>query len=152
MQARSIHLPSVLIGALGILVIGMSMSQASPPSTSWGPPKKSIVNYYEPTAPGGSTLIPPGATVILFSVPTDRWLTITKALGVGGNLELAEEIGGVLDRKGPTQLAGVGEMPDSGGGPLGLVFRPGSNVVIHNPSTGNGYVYQRAFIGYLSRD
>ena len=53
------------------------MSQAGVPSGSWGwgPPKKGVVNLYETT----TGVLQPGQEVVVYSVPSDRWLTITEA-------------------------------------------------------------------------
>ena len=68
-----------MFGAGAVLAAGalFLMSQAGVPSGSWGwgPPKKGVVNLYETT----TGVLQPGQEVVVYSVPSDRWLTITEA-------------------------------------------------------------------------
>ena len=71
--------PFIMFGAGAALAAGalFLMYQAGVPSGSWGwgPPKKGVVNLYETT----TGVLQPGQEVVVYSVPSDRWLTITEA-------------------------------------------------------------------------
>jgi len=150
----ALHPFSLIAGlALGVVCL-LSMSQVSAPRDSWGPPKKDIVNVYSGSAAGIS--IPPGGSFTVYTVPNDRWLTLT---GASGNSSIspttlwAEEFSNSSTVKGFADGTSLHLSPGNCGGAIGWTFRPGANVVLlnsHPSSTAN--VSEYALIGYLSRE
>lgn len=153
---------SLVLGALFTLGLFLVMGQAGPTSFgSWGPPKKAIVNIFEPSV--ASPMIPPNGHLLVYQVPSDRWLTVTSVFASTNNQDSArwsEVSGGVVSDKGlaftfePTSqdAHSLAVSPASAGGAIGWTFRPGSEVVISNVSGGPLTVSRYALIGYESRD
>lgn len=153
MSHRVLHVPSLLVGVVGLAVVAVSMSQVAPPMTSsWGPPKKGVVNIFN--NPGG--FVPAGGSTVVYQVPSDRWLTVTSASTyLGGGclcggwpcLRWAEQLGGVV-----TEKAYAGNSPFVAQGEVGWVFRPGSQVVISNVDVSPCYFERFSLIGYETRE
>jgi hypothetical protein len=152
-----------MLGAGAALACGalFLMSQGGfPGEWTWGPPKHGVINLFNPnvaaTNPGSSS------TLVVYTVPGDRWLTITDAQAAvtafggcpgGGNyrtVRWAERYNGVITEKGYAASAretftnacgfGTGQshtgqlgLPFTpSGSEVGWVFRPGSEVVLIN--------------------
>ncbi len=164
--------PLVFLGLGAAIATGalFLMSQAVPPtpnhSGSYGPPKKNVVNIFEmPTNP---IVLTPGQELVIYTVPSDRWLTVTACDARAGIVQgwglpkWGESYGGTFNPKGFADNGGLsiygqtGQLPaisSPPGGDVGWVFRPGSQLVIRNPSTfSNAGVDGYAVIGYLSRE
>lgn len=153
---------SLALGALVAVGLFIVMGQASPASyASWGPPKKGIVNIFEPQ----QSIIPGNGTLTIYQVPTDRWLTVTSVSLNASNLDRlrwSEVLGGTVQDKGFAAQAdpftGGAEArtalftPEAAGGTIGWVFRPGSQVVLRNTDNSPAYVYRHALLGYETRD
>lgn len=147
-----LHVSSVVLGAVLATGAFLLMSQAGPgvPYGSWGPPKTGVVNVYN--AQGGT--VPPGGSLVVFSVPTDRWLTLTGA-SAAGNCVPDLQTGSTLTFRfaelfaGNITVKGVSLATDS---PVGWVFRPGSQVVVTNVGSGTCSVDSYDLIGYQTRD
>ena len=152
------------LGALLTLGVFVLTSQTLPSSyTSWGPPKKSILNIFK--APGGS--IPGGGALVIHQVPPDRWLTLTgvyaNAAGCmcpGGPtgsdpcLRWAEQYAGIVTEKG-WAIGVTTELnfnPAAAGSTLGWVFRPGSQVIVRNVDGSACALHDYSLIGYETRD
>lgn len=146
-------LVGLVLGAACFVALGASVQVQSLDHVSFGPPKKHIINIYEPLHANAS--IPPLGTLIVYEVPSDLWLTVTGVAASTSYMPSAdvprwvEEFDGVITPKG---LAGGGGSV-LGGGPLGWTFRPGSKVAIHNPDGLNGAsAGSWSLVGYLSRN
>jgi hypothetical protein len=140
------------------------MSQGIPPSGShysgtWGPPKKNVVNLFEEFT--NSVTIQPGAEYVVYTVPADRWLTVTQlgayagTAGVNSVLRWAESYSGSLDIKGRVYDGGLDYQTPLYCSPrteIGWVFRPGSQVVLKSSSSGPLNLSSFSLIGYLSRE
>lgn len=159
MQRFQVHPLSVLIGVvLGVacLIAMGANAQVQALEVSYGPPKKHIVNIFEPQPANAS--IPPLGTLVVYEVPSDLWLTVT---GVAASTSFVsgadlprwvEVLDGGLTPKG-LAASGAGGAPQSTGGPIGWTFRPGSKVAIHNPDGVNGASAGTwSLVGYLSRN
>jgi hypothetical protein len=151
-RPQSFWLALGVVSGIGMLV---SMAQTSVSRDTWPPPKKDIVNlfFFEPTS---QISVPPGASFTVFTVPNDRWLTIT---GVSGSYATgpfpfwSEELNGAVTEKGQFLGNEMPASPASCGGAIGWTFRPGSTVVIRNDDpTTTALIYSYALIGYLSRE
>ena len=141
-----LHASSIAFGALLSLGLFVLLGQASPQSTyaSWGPPKQGVLNILD--AQGTSVPAGGSGTFVMFSVPSDRWVTLTRVSLTGGNnLRIAELYAGNL-----TVKAGTSFTTES---PVGLVFRPGSQVVAVNldETTPSG-PFKFTMLGYQTRD
>ena len=89
------------------------------------------------TTPGSSFVsLPPGGSVTVATVPTNRWLVITDYDQVNGfNVDLVENLAGVVavKRHDMGNLEGQDRFHSS----VGLSFAPGSQVVLRNRGTFN---------------
>jgi hypothetical protein len=157
--------PFMLIGAGAALATCalMLMSQVGVPSNpgSWGPPKKGVVNLLENFQSTTLPIVPPGGEYVVYTVPQDRWLTITLCgasarITVGSStsntLAWGESLGGNFSPKG--YAAGI-----NAGSDVGWVFRPGSQVVLKEVGgvliPGQSYsneLFGFSLTGYSTRD
>lgn len=148
MRTPSIQLQPLSL-ALGLafgLVCFFSMGQIGVPVNSWGPPKKNIVNLWEP----GPITIPPGASLNVYDVPADQWLVVT-GVGLSASYPFAwvEDLNGVITVKGTN----AGLFPQATSAPIGWTFRPGSKVVLQSlEMTYTSNIYNRSLLGYLARE
>src|SRR5258705_8698868 len=105
--------------------------------------------------PTSQISLPPGASFTVFTVPDDRWLTITGVSGSYANGPYPywiEELNGAVTEKGPFLGNEMPASPASCGGAIGWTFRPGSTVVVKNlDPTITALIHSYALIGYLSR-
>jgi hypothetical protein len=158
-RSFQVHPLSVLVGlALGGTCL-LSMSQLSVAKQPWGPPKANIVNIFE--EPANVTILP-GASLDLYDVPNNRWLTVTGVAATGNQVPIArwaEDLNGVVTNKGKCLYSGntaladaPGSTPQDCGGAVGWTFRPGSKVVLNNVGGADIQVSSYALIGYLSRE
>ena len=113
--------------AFALVISSGFRSAGSTPS--WPPEPRFIVNWlaYEELGPATITL-PPLGELVVFQVPSDRWLVVT---GLGAyllSLHVVERLNGqdVVKSVWEGMAAGFG----GGGDTLGLTFRPGSEVVL----------------------
>jgi hypothetical protein len=138
----------------------MSQGGTGQPSSSWPwpPARSAIVHVFERgnQAGYGTPLpqIPGGASLPIYTVPSDRWLTIVQAEGGVPYMVWGELLGGVLEEKGAMDHGGTTRLLLSPGrnAELGWVFRPGSTVVLKNTSTSAESPGYYAFIGYETRN
>jgi hypothetical protein len=153
---------SLLMGLFGAgiafgAVALMSQGGTTGPSTAWPwpPPRQSIVNLMGSTNPAS------GQSTTVYTVPTDRWLTITEAKaittsGSSGQFEWQEVHGGVVTKKMghpftvPEPAWGTAGVNRSASPEIGWTFRPGSQVVFFNEGGTPGYFY--SLIGYETRN
>lgn len=181
--------PLLMLGAGAALACGalFLMSQAGGPASygSWGPPKKGVVHLVEGygTAPGGGAPIaqlPVGVQeYVVYTVPPDRWLTVTAAeiyaMRFSNNswtpvqLLWGEKFGGNFTQRGwadgqPLASSNVLTSGTPVASPAlfpppvtGWVFRPGSEVVVRR-APGDPFInqavsiFQLALSGYTTRD
>jgi len=168
-----------MLGAGAALAAGalFLMSQAGGPSSygSWGPPRKGVVHLVEGGFPFVQTpfaQVPAGQQeFVIYTVPPDRWLTVTAAdiqireTAQGGNVVpvlWGEKFGGNFTPRGWAWGSGWGIGME--GNPAltpppvaGWVFRPGSDVVVRraptDPSANNAwFIHNFSLSGYTSRD
>jgi hypothetical protein len=134
---------AIATGAL--FLMSQAVPQTSTHSGSYGPPKKNVVNIFDTnlTMAGGQDLA-------IYTVPPDRWLTVTACQlvsGIGTAGIWGENYGGVFTPKGNTF---TGAEPS--GDAVGWVFRPGAQLVFRNTSTIGASISRYSVIGYLSRE
>lgn len=146
---------SLAVGVLLTVGVFFAMGQAGPytPGTSWGPPKKSIVNLFDDQV----LPVPGSGERVVYDVPADRWFTVTGVSVSPGNsaLRWAEKYQGLAYQKGFAELDpahSISATPAGGGGEIGWTFRPGSQVVIRNFSAAPIGVGHISVVGYESRD
>lgn len=103
----------------------------------------------------GQADIPVGGEVVLYSVPTDKWLVVVARSNAWFSNEapvtLLERFGGVDTERSRT--GSTGNVLNSGPGAadgLGWVFQPGSVVVISNHHQSNSADVAWSLIGYLA--
>ena len=157
----SLHPLSLVLGVVFAGICFISMSQVGVTKESWGPPKRDILNVFSTQVP--PIPVPPGGSVVVFTVPNDRWLTLTGVSATSNNAFLvwAEEFNGTVTEKGFAVVGGgsggsgsdLRMSPASSGGAIGWTFRPGSNVVIKSDDLANSaLLYSYALLGYISRE
>jgi hypothetical protein len=143
----------------------MSQGGTGQPSSAWPwpPARQNVVHVFER---GNSTgfgtplpEVPAGGTLNVYTVPSDRWLTIVQAEADTSPLIWVEVHAGAVYEKGAVDSgATTGESPNRlihspGKNPeLGWVFRPGSAVVLKNTSTSPVFPGYYSFIGYETRN
>jgi len=159
--ARTINLhPLSLVSGFALAaVVFVSMSQVGVTGSSWGPPKKDIVNvFFDFSAQGGGwPTIPPNGSYVVYSVPSDRWLTVTGAWANAQYCVWAEDLNGVVTPKGNATGYGAAtsdaprRTPQECGGAVGWTFRPGSKVVLQTAGP-DSTVPVCSLVGYLSRE
>lgn len=144
---RPIQPLSLVFGFALAAIVFVSMGQVGVPTSSWGPPKKDIINAWE----AGPVIIPPGGSLTVFDVPADRWFVGTGfSVTASYPTAWAEDLNGVVTVKGVT---GVGLLPQVTAAPIGWTFRPGSKVVLQNlEPTFQNHIYNRSLLGYLARE
>ena len=149
--------PQPFVVAVGVVLgIGLlvSMAQTSATRDTWPPQKRDILNVFERGT--NNVVIPPDGSYVVYAVPTDHWLTLTGAEGYveSPDSQWGEDFGGILTEKGYVGPHGNGMYsPEGSGGAIGWTFRPGSSVVVHNPSSTNSWhLYSWSLVGYLSRE
>lgn len=159
-RSITIHPASLALGLVLAAVCMVGSSQMPPGGDTWPPAKRNIVNISE--ALQAPVTIPSNGSVVVYSVPRDRWLTVTGTdtfpTGSGGG-QWAEDQGGTITRKGyhgdPSGFIvadGLKISPRGCGGPVGWTFRPGSNVVIYNANPNPMIVAGWELVGYLARE
>jgi hypothetical protein len=147
----------VIVSALGASVLAIVLllqSQSSPVQqynpSHWPPRPDEIVDVHTANL-GSLPTIHPAASLALFQVPTDRSFVLTSATGGNASLQLCEDLGGTRTIK----LTAISTWPPGNGpvaeGPLGIVFRPGSNVVAFNTSATDQLLSPVDLYGYLAR-
>ena len=155
MKSLPIHPLSALVGA-SLCATVLAAAAMSTPAPAGGPGSvhpRAMVNEVA-TVTGVS--IPLGATETVLTVPFDKFLVVesiqitsivTPDPGTSYNLvfELYEELGGVQTLK---RFYTTGGNPITGSG-TGLVFRPGSKLVIKNTSFDTATEYDYAIYGYV---
>lgn len=171
--------PLLMLGAGAALACGalFLMSQAGGPASygSWGPPKKGVVHLLEGydgyNSPPFAQLPAGQLEFVIYTVPPDRWLTVTAAEistrleGQSGNVApvlWGEKSAGNFTLRGNGGFTlGGGAVPASPAmfpPPVtGWVFRPGSDVVVRrmtgDPTANNAWNIQSfALSGYTTRD
>jgi hypothetical protein len=144
-RSITVHPSSFAIGVAFAAICILAMSQASPPSDTWPPPKRSILNVDAETP----VTIAPNGFAVVYTVPNDRWLTITEAaasiddhFGNGFSTIWTEELNGVSTQKGRVGI--------DTSGPIGWTFRPGSSVVVTAAQPVTTYLESYSLLGYLS--
>ena len=96
--------------------------------------------------------MPAGSTVPVYSVPADRWLTITGVEAFSGSeVYWAETFAGTTTIRG-LSASSHGFPIDGAGGTVGWVFRPGSTVSLVNVGAANSSMVRFGFVGYETRD
>jgi hypothetical protein len=153
LRSLSLHPLSLVLGIVFSGICFGSMSQVGVTKESWGPPKRDIVNAY--SSPAGIS-IPAGGLFTVYTVPNDRWPTLTGASGNTSSYPRAlwsEVFNSSSTVKGFAEVNDLLFSPESCGGAIGWTFRPGSNVVLQNSDPGSTTnVHDYALIGYLSRE
>ncbi len=132
------------VGALVACAVVLSGAVAHRPAvTSWPPPPQMMWCLAVSQIPS----IPPGQSISAFVVPSDRYLVVTEASfgssSIGAQLE--ERLAGV-DTLKLDDMHFAGQVSSSFG--LGVVFRPGAELVCRNTSAIAGSGYYK-FIGYF---
>ena len=141
------------LAGVGVVLLVLAVLQLAAPnshgqmlpanSPNWPPHPSNVVNLHG-TNFGGS--IPPSQSITLFVVPPDRWFVMSEwnPGGHAGYLELVDS-SGTMKIKGPEDF-------DMGGGPLGIVFSPGTDVVLRNiNNNGPASLDQFHLTAYLAR-
>jgi len=134
-----------------------SFSQLSP---GWPPPPEAMFNFHGKNIElaGGDYLVSPGEKQVIYTVPADRWLIVTNADWMTCQyplLFLLERVANVETVKANLS-PGDSSCPYGGNldsaGPVGLTFRPGSEVVVWNASSNGGaQISDWHLIGYEDR-
>jgi hypothetical protein len=90
------------------------------------------------TTPGSSFVaLPPGGSVTVATVPTNRWLVITDYDQANGyNVDLVEDLAGIVTVK-RIDMREFQSDQDRFHSSVGLSFAPGSQVVLRNRGTFN---------------
>lgn len=151
MPRKLIAFAAVAVGVLALVLLMQSQSgpvQQYLGPRHWPPFPEEMVNVLN------VSVVPPGGTGVLYSVPTDQWLVVTAVGGqvFNSNVDLCEDLGGVLTVKvGTVNLHTVPVVPVDGQGPIGWAFRPGSNVVLRNPGPQAAGINGFTMLGYLAR-
>src|SRR5678815_2441942 len=115
MRSFTVHPASLALGLVLSGIALLSMSQVGVPGTSWGPPKKDIVNLFRFDQSALIT-VAPTTTHAIYTVPSDRWLTVT-AMNVqasapaSGYPRVSEEFGGVRTQKGLALFSTYTDLP-----------------------------------------
>jgi hypothetical protein len=159
--------PLVYLGIGAAIATGalFLMSQSVPPPSPYYsgayPARKNVVNLFA-QFPGGTTILAPGQEFVVYTVPSDRWLTVTACdafSNTSARMEWGETNGGVFTSKGFADSNHLNGVATSSaytpiGTEVGWVFAPGSQLVIKNPTTasGNYSLYWYSVTGYLSRE
>jgi hypothetical protein len=150
-RSINMHPASLAVGFILAVACMVSLAQTSLPHDVWPPAKSDIVNIYSTTG----TPVAPGGYLSVYTVPSNRWLTVTGAFeGSGANLGSllwAESYNSVVTPKGDCGTAGnsLDRTPAGSGGAVGWTFRPGSQVVLMNSTGAQANVWP-TLIGYLS--
>ena len=123
---------AIATGAL--FLMSQSVPPTSPHSGSYGPPKKNVVNVFE--HPTNAFNVAPGQELVVYTVPSDRWLTVTacdamvvSTLGAGcsqsspSKAKWGESYGGAFTPKGVTETS-ANFFSGSGVGQLGSICTP----------------------------
>lgn len=151
--------PLVYLGIGAAIATGalFLMSQSVPPTSpnysGAYPARKNVVNIFNWN--GGT--IPFGQEIVVYTVPSDRWLTVTdcQAYTTGGTVtDWGENNGGLFIARGIAGAASSSYAYHTPvGSQVGWVFPPGSVLVLKNTGstqTINWYWYY--VTGYLSRE
>jgi hypothetical protein len=147
------HRSSFVAGTALAAITFLTMGQYQiPRAQQWGPPKQDVVNVCELDL---SIVIPPGGTATIYTVPADRWLTLT-AVSAGLAYSsppnyLAEDLDGTISVKGTASGLGIYSSPEGRGDAIGWTFRPGSRVVVRAGANGPATLVAYSLLGYLSR-
>jgi hypothetical protein len=157
MRTLSLHPASLMTGlVLGIIpMLAMSQYQI-PRAGGWGPARADVVNLYE-RYPQPITLAG-GASAVIYTVPADKWLTITSVQPFLNNpydCKWAEDLNGVVTVKAQAlQPVSVQSQPPLECGSAGWTFHPGSSVIIRADFDPQYSINFAGFqlTGYLSRD
>jgi hypothetical protein len=109
------------------------------PSTEWPPIDPS--DMFDTT--GTALLTDSGQTYTIYSVPSDRWLVLTQSIITGSHFALLEDFGGTQSEK-PTIFLPGGQL-------VGIVFHPGSSVVLRNDEQFGFVNYHWLLTGYFAK-
>jgi len=99
-------------------------------------------------------IVPPDSYGIAYTVPVDKYFVLTTITGMADQVvDLIEERGGTMTIKmGYASFYSFGNyQPVLSSGQLGLVFAPGSNVMLHNLIPNQPASFSFTFIGYLTQ-
>jgi hypothetical protein len=108
------------------------------PSSEWPPIDPS--DMFDTT---GTTSLAYGETFTIYNVPSDRWLVLTSSdISGSGYFALLEDFGGTQTEKPrPWQDSQL----------VGIVFHPGSSVVLRNDVQFGSTSYRWLLTGYLTK-
>ncbi len=102
-------------------------------------------------ADSAGVTIAPVSHVVLYQVPIDRWLVLTRIQATGPfaaylNIDLVEDFGGTLTSKSNGYcFPGTAEFQY----PMGVAFQPGSSVALRNRNTSASLWVPANMTGYL---
>ena len=161
---RSRALGIGVLGALGLTLLGARAASGAFPAVPLGGPAdstltaSSVVNVDSESFPShelfGYVPLRSASPLVLYQVPTDRWLLITDFETSGGTCQLVE-----IDGATETVKRGPFFFNSGAGGPVpfeglhssvGLAFAPGTQVALRNTS-GVDTVVAFTLTGHLTR-
>lgn len=122
------------LAAIPLLAVGSPFSSVSDKQSPWPPRPENIVTWdsFEVEPQGGVITIPGnGGTVPIYTVPSDKFLVLTrfwKANNSTSLVDLLENLGGSITVKHGGNWLAI----QTSGDPIGTVFQPGSTLVLRN--------------------